>query len=544
MKIYKNKKGFTLLEIILTITAIGMLSSIVLVALNPNRQLESARSVKRKADMDIIAKAVEQYVVNNRGKYPPSLQSVVIGGTVGLCVTSPCVGGIDLTNDLAPYIATIPLPDIGQYTITKTATGITPGYDSSLIWKTAGNTAPTLDLNFARDKQLVNAVNGSNPITFTRASTSTYTGSDGLIKTAAVNEPRFTHDPITKSSQGLLIEDARTNLWLYSTDISNVYWEKSGSMSATANQSLAPDGTNTGTLMSASGTYPNVAKTIAVSAGQIYTYSVFVKYINQQNANIVQEGWGSNYSMNINLVAGTITAGSNITASSITPYGNNWYRVSATYTVPAGQTTFRPQFRIGNYDGINYNGSQVYLWGAQVELGAFPTSYIPTTGVTVTRAADVASITGANFSNWYNNANSTFYASGIATNTSNGRILTFNDSATGVVFLNGNAGVSTRSLLAPATTSSIYGWGPFTAIPLNSTYKGAATITPGMNGTYSLNGQNTATSSSLPNVPTYSGVDMLQIGPSAGGGSKGNIISRIIYWNNRLSNTILADITK
>jgi hypothetical protein len=65
-----------------------------------------------------------------------------------------------------------------------------------------------------------------------------------------------------------------------------------------------------------------------------------------------------------------------------------------------------------------------------------------------------------------------------------------------------------------------------------------------VNGTYSLNGQNTATSSSLPNLPTYSGVDNLQIGPSAGGGGKGNIISRVTYWNTRLSNTTLTNITK
>ncbi len=128
--INKNKKGFTLLEIILTITAIGILSAIALVALNPNKQLEAGKAVKRKADMDAIAKAIEQYVVNNRGQYPPALQSVVTGGTVGLCATNPCTGGIDLTTDLDPYIAAIPLPDIGQYTITKTAAGIILEYSS------------------------------------------------------------------------------------------------------------------------------------------------------------------------------------------------------------------------------------------------------------------------------------------------------------------------------------------------------------------------------------------------------------------------------
>ena len=560
MIIYKNKKGFTLIEVLLVITAIGIFSAIGLVALNPNKQLEAGRAVKRKADMDAIAKAIEQYVVNNRGKYPPALQSVITGGTVGLCVTSPCTGGIDLTTDLAPYIAAIPLPDIGQYTITKTATGITPGYDSSTIWATAGTTAPKLDLNFARDKQLVNAVDGSNPITFTRNSIGTYVGSDGLIKTAAANEPRFTHDPITKSSQGLLIEEQRTNLWLYSTDISNVYWEKSGSMSATANQSLAPDGTNTGTLMSASGLYPNVAKTIAASTGQVYTYSVFVKYINQQNATIVQEGWGLNYSMSINLVSGTINTGTNITASSITPYSNNWYRVSATYTIPTGQTTFRPQFRIGNYDGTNYNGSQVYIWGAQLEQGAFPTSYIPTTTAAVTRSADVASITGTNFTTtsgggWYNQAAGTWFSqfspiytatAAIPSNTPhifqvyNTAINQNNYALRGAINATSFLGVARNPnpiLLFPGMT--------FNYLVGNNIYKSVYAINSsdlivGINGNIGTITTNTAATG----MATH---DRLDIGSGTGGAppyALNGIISRLTYWPTRLSNTTLTNITK
>jgi hypothetical protein len=67
------------------------------------------------------------------------------------------------------------------------------------------NVRPSLDLRFALAKKL------DPRITFTRGSTGTYFGSDGLMRTAGVNEPRFDHDPITGQSLGLLIEESRTN---------------------------------------------------------------------------------------------------------------------------------------------------------------------------------------------------------------------------------------------------------------------------------------------------------------------------------------------
>jgi hypothetical protein len=56
----------------------------------------------------------------------------------------------------------------------------------------------------------------------------------------------------------------------------------------------------------------------------------------------------------------------------------------------------------------------LYLWGAQVEAGAFPTSYIPTVASQVTRSADAASMTGTNFSSWYRADEGTLYAEAIS----------------------------------------------------------------------------------------------------------------------------------
>ncbi len=71
MTINQNK-GFTLLEILLVIAAIGILAAIVLVAINPNRQIAQARNTVRQADINTIQKAVEQYLIEN-GSYPSSI---------------------------------------------------------------------------------------------------------------------------------------------------------------------------------------------------------------------------------------------------------------------------------------------------------------------------------------------------------------------------------------------------------------------------------------------------------------------------------------
>jgi hypothetical protein len=77
-----------------------------------------------------------------------------------------------------------------------------------------GGTTPRLDLQFAADKSLVDRVAGTKVVSFERSSKATYTGLDGLLKSAASDEPRFDHDPSSKESLGLLIEESRTNLLL------------------------------------------------------------------------------------------------------------------------------------------------------------------------------------------------------------------------------------------------------------------------------------------------------------------------------------------
>jgi hypothetical protein len=96
------------------------------------------------------------------------------------------------------------------------------------------------------------------------------------------------------------------------------------------------------------------------------------------------------------------------TSSSITPVGNGWYRCSITFTATTG-TAARVYASSANtvstFAGDGTSG--IFLWGSQLEAGAFATSYIPTVASQVTRSADVATMTGTNFSSWYNQTQGT-----------------------------------------------------------------------------------------------------------------------------------------
>jgi hypothetical protein len=110
------------------------------------------------------------------------------------------------------------------------------------------------------------------------------------------------------------------------------------------------------------------------------------------------------------------TSGNGITTDyDFEKYPNGWYRIWVAGYPNTTTTGRRFRLRLTDADGnLNFVGdtvsSYLYGWGLQVEFGAFPTSYIPTEGVAVTRAADVASISGSNFSSWYRQDEGTLFA--------------------------------------------------------------------------------------------------------------------------------------
>jgi hypothetical protein len=251
----------------------------------------------------------------------------------------------------------------------------------------------SLDLNFAATK------NVGPLVSFTRASSATYIDSAGTLQTAAVDVPRFDHNPTTGESLGLLVEEQRTNLLLRSEEFDNASWNPPAPSIATVtpNAQTAPNGTLTAdTFATVSGT-PAIFQAVACLASTAYTWSFYVKL-------------GTMAAADFRFAVRDDTNGAFIAADiapSITPVTTEWRRVTYTFTTPVGCVLVRPY--LYRFSPATY-GTTVHLWGAQLEAGAFATSYIPTTTAAATRSADVASITGANFSSWYRQNEGTVFA--------------------------------------------------------------------------------------------------------------------------------------
>lgn len=393
-------------------------------------------------------------------------------------------------------------------------------------------TRPTLDLNFARQKRL------DPRVTFTRGSTATYVGDDGLIKTAASNEARFDHDPATGESLGLLIEESRTNLVTVSENAA-------GSLGYTTTATFdldvltAPDGTTTADriVTSGAGQVRSYANNLLL-AGQTGTLSLFLK---AGTITSVTVDFNTTFAQTtVDLINGTTSSSS----STIHKLPNNWYRVTLTWTATANKG-----YR------VRYGGAgNFYVWGVQLELGSFPTSYIPTSGSTVTRSADVASMTGTNFSSWYNQSEGTVFAdttdlgypanvggsfwkifastshtsgrNSINMTRSSGGALP--EARFGIIDQNG-AGVVDLFTTSPPTSAKVK-----SAIGLQS-------------GSYAASSHgNTVVTSSAAVPPTFVAADTLAFGQATNSTTqqKSCLVARLTYYPTRLTDAQLQELTR
>lgn len=282
-----------------------------------------------------------------------------------------------------------------------------------------------------------------------------------------------------------------------------------------ANTAGSPSGTNTSEVVGSTEANGSVTQAYTASAAS-YTYSVWLKR---------KTGTGD---VQIAADSGTWTT-QTITSS--------WARYSVTQTVAAGSKTA----------GIRLvtSGDEVYVYGQQLELGAFATSYIPTTSAALTRNADVATMTGTNFSSWYNASEGTLLSwfttepgttgnlqrCGLAFSdgTTSNRIVPIINTSTAMLCLVTAGGVS-QAGLAPTTTNIFSGQNKVALAYKQDNFGAcinAGTVQTDVSGT----------------VPTVTQAQIARVENAAGNFLNG-WVQKCFYYPQRLTDAQLQAITK
>jgi hypothetical protein len=238
-------------------------------------------------------------------------------------------------------------------------------------------------------------------VTVTRAlDTATRVNSSGYIETVNANLPRFDYNPTTLAPKGLLIEEARTNLILQSSNASQLPWAPAfsgvGTLAVvTPNAGVSPDGTSNAVRVqlncvdaTSSSNRSRIQQIVTLVNGTTYAKGVWIKAYDASNV-------GKTVRVLIEGASGT----------SVYTLTDQWVRVTP---AAAAATGVVGTFMVETRGTFTTQTADILMWNATLEAGAFLTSDIITSAASVTRNADVVSMTGTNFSDWYNTSEGTF----------------------------------------------------------------------------------------------------------------------------------------
>lgn len=259
---------------------------------------------------------------------------------------------------------------------------------------------PTLSLDFQKSK----TVDARG--TFQRASNAMFYDQDGYLRVAASNQPRIEFFANGSGQcEGLLIERARTNLVTATEQFfDSTYWPPSAAFNAPAPGILAPDGTQTAyDIIEDISTGEHALRfpsTINIVANTQYTFTIYAKAAERSKFDLLLGGptnWvNANRTAGFDLATGTMTGVGGAPANgSIQALPNGWFRCRITSTTNA--TSVSPcsvNLRIydnagnGSYTGDGVSG--LYVWGAQMEEGSFPSSYIRSNPTFTSRASNAS----------------------------------------------------------------------------------------------------------------------------------------------------------
>jgi hypothetical protein len=369
---------------------------------------------------------------------------------------------------------------------------------------------------------------------------------DYIPTTSAAVSVGMTADvPRLDYSQGscpsLLLEPQRINLVLYSEQFDNAGWGKFQA-SVTANTGTSPDG-----YSNADKLIPSIvldvhqtSQVVTLADDTNYAFSCFAKadgYNFLRLAPTTKAGTTSSTFFNLSTGAvGTVGGGH---TASIENYGNGWYRCTIVYNSGSGASSTTQRVAVSQSDNQTSfagNGTDgILLYGAQIEEGSYPTSYIPTLGTSVTRVEDNTSKTS--ITSLIGQTEGTIFVEMDTQNISEGvRIIEIGDGTVdNRIVLRLNA--STVNILV--TSSGVSQVGISSGVLTNGNYKialgyAANNFALFINGTL----RNSSASGSVPSCPN------LYLGYTPYTGSPlGGLISQALLFKTRLSNTELAQIT-
>jgi hypothetical protein len=230
-----------------------------------------------------------------------------------------------------------------------------------------------------------------------------------LIEVVASGIPRLDY-PLGGGCPALLVEASGSNLAFPSEGFSSGTWAVA--VSASVSGVSSPDGMNTANTFIASTGADRVRRLVTLTSGTTYTYSLFGKFgalssgftmnVFQENATTYGSGVCQAFNLNEGTLgaSGSVGAGFTLQSAGMENYGDGWYRCRMTvlmsYTPPSlARIGFRIGTQISGGIPLSVVSGSVSAWGAQLETGSAVTSYIPTTTGTVTRNADVVTLSGA-----------------------------------------------------------------------------------------------------------------------------------------------------
>ena len=254
------------------------------------------------------------------------------------------------------------------------------------------------------------------PFSVSRASSATRVNKQGLIEVVGNDRLRIDY---SESAKGVaLLEPSRSNVALYSEEFDNAWWAKSD-VTISANSIVSPDGSLNADKIT-EGTN-NVIHAVfrGNSLTQTSIVSIFAKKGDGSKIAVGNSSDGHFAIFDLNLGIVTRASFGTISDGKIEDYGNGWYRCSCLFNY-AGANKSAGYALVNDSNATTYTGdgvSSIYVWGAMIEAGSYATSYIPTSGSTATRQADVAN--GAGVANVFNDSEGVLFAD----------IATFDDSS-------------------------------------------------------------------------------------------------------------------